>query len=1021
MFHGQDNATNPGTTNDSAGASRSVEDGPETPSKRPAPGDIIDARTLMETILQVTPYEVVATLSKAPRTGAVKAQCYNLNGVTKVVGERFGGDMWFGVNPRRPGIPYGLTGDVDTITRLAAGFADLDVKPKSCRDIAHAEEIITAIGEAIGTPAAVVTYTGHGLHPLWPIRVGGFTAEFTREQGAVLLRRFGALVVKVAAEHGAAVDTVWDLPRLLRMPGTTNCKDASNPVETFCRYDGDHAITVAELTAKLDELGIADPDQGHRPAGRLPQSSPGVWGYAAETCSYAQTAIDAWGSDIVEVELAGSERHDWAGGQATRIACMHRYGCLSAEGHAEAERALEAALTSRRDLSDAGEMERWLQWGIDKAAEKDDGEVARELGGHTHGTGLQGLTSGLLDTMVAEARAVAAAAPTPPASAQAACAMLGCSNAPEMSVGRGLDGKHSLFDVCAAHVEHIRTTMPEAPMRALGEELEGRTSIEPGTYHIAPTIGAWPEPTLPRVEDVGWIKTAADAAAAGWATPVVRRKRSKGGGIDTSFDPFDRAAFPLGHPAAPDLLRLMFGYNEVTRAILHRARARNPKPTGPFALLSTELTRVGVRANPEFQLTRGTSLSTIYLRGARSGKGKSLATAPTKFLPIVMPTTTTTTTTSSNTPAGGAVGVLPERNWDANGAVATGEKLADRLFKEEHIPDPRREGKTIVIKRQIDHCSTWVENDEFGATLRKGATESSILFMCYNAGWSGKPFSFDTRTHGEMVFDKLFNIFITGGIQPELWGELARQITGFIQRVAFVGVSDPWRLPDAAGRIEHICDPVPAEWQPPRMPEMPDGGVFTLCDEMIADIGDDDTSAVEVSDDDDEWETHHMQARAKTAGQLALRCGTTVICPDIWRLSGFFMEHHHRQLAHMQAQGELAESARREGLGEERADIDLAKTTRQGVHQIEGVTLVLDLLAKAGGEMTLAELLRKAGPRRSGVAKLAVTSLSQPRVGKVEVTPGNRRDSFIVRLVPERPAAAAGVAPPAPVPPAPAA
>jgi hypothetical protein len=378
----------------------------------PAAGDIINAPTLLRHVLKVTSLEVVATLSKAPGAGAVKAQCYNLDGVAKVVGERFGGDMWFGVNPRRPNIPYGLTGDESTITRLAAGHADLDVKPQHCRDLAHAEEIVTAIGEALGTPAAAMTFTGHGIHPLWPIRDGQFTAEFTRDQGAALLRRFGALVVKVAAEHGAAVDTVWDLPRLLRMPGTTNCKDASNPVETYCRYDGDHGMTVAELAAKLDELGIADPDPGHRPAGRLPQSSPGAWEYADDTCSYAQTAMDAWRQDIIKVELDGGERHNWMGGQATRIACMHRYGCLSIQGHNEAERALEEALTSRRELSDPEEVERFLEWGINAAAVKDDDEVARELGGHTHGTGLRGVTPEYLEDLAARLEANAAASIT---------------------------------------------------------------------------------------------------------------------------------------------------------------------------------------------------------------------------------------------------------------------------------------------------------------------------------------------------------------------------------------------------------------------------------------------------------------------------------------------------------------------------------------------------------------------------------------------------------------------------------
>jgi hypothetical protein len=492
--------------------------GPDTP----AAGDTINAPTLLRHVLRVTPLEVVATLSKAPGAGAVKAQCYNLDGVAKVVGERSGGDMWFGVNPRRPNIPYGLTGDESTITRLSAGHADLDVKPQHCRDLAHAEEIVTAIGEALGTPAAAMTFTGHGIHPLWPIRDGQFTAEFTRDQGAALLRRFGALVVKVAAEHGAAVDTVWDLPRLLRMPGTTNCKDASNPVETYCRYDGDHGMTVAELAAKLDELGIADPDPGHRPAGRLPQSSPGAWEYADDTCSYAQTAMDAWRQDIIKVELDGGERHNWMGGQATRIACMHRYGCLSIQGHNEAERALEEALTSRRELSDPEEVERFLEWGINAAAAKDDDEVARELGGHTHGTGLRGVTPEYLEDLAARLEANAAASITSVARPGPGGAVT--------AVEVGSDGvlaRAAGFRVAAASMrsgawrkaegqEQQRADIagPEASGRGTGSGV-GVGVVNPVPFKRAPDPGPFPVDALPPAlrAHAEWLMEAANIPA----------------------------------------------------------------------------------------------------------------------------------------------------------------------------------------------------------------------------------------------------------------------------------------------------------------------------------------------------------------------------------------------------------------------------------------------------------------------------------------------------------------------------
>ena len=58
-------------------------------------------------------------------------------------------------------------GTEEQLARLAAIFADLDVKPGACRDIDHAWQIINTISERIEERPTVVIFSGGGLQPIW--------------------------------------------------------------------------------------------------------------------------------------------------------------------------------------------------------------------------------------------------------------------------------------------------------------------------------------------------------------------------------------------------------------------------------------------------------------------------------------------------------------------------------------------------------------------------------------------------------------------------------------------------------------------------------------------------------------------------------------------------------------------------------------------------------------------------------------------------------------------------------------
>ena len=69
--------------------------------------------------------------------------------------------------------------------------------------------------EALGTRPSALVESGGGLHAYWPISDGHDTVA-----GRILLKRWHRLVAAVADKLGVAVDNVYDMARMLRLPGS---------------------------------------------------------------------------------------------------------------------------------------------------------------------------------------------------------------------------------------------------------------------------------------------------------------------------------------------------------------------------------------------------------------------------------------------------------------------------------------------------------------------------------------------------------------------------------------------------------------------------------------------------------------------------------------------------------------------------------------------------------------------------------------------------------------------------------
>lgn len=293
-------------------------------------------------------------------------------------------DTWSSVNPTAgPARADCGRGTAEQATRLAGLFADLDIKPGGCADMATAEAVIDEASALLGTRPAIVVASGHGLQPHWPVEDGDITDTFTTNDAAALLDRFGRLVEIVADNHGAKVDNVFEPARVLRVPGTVNHKEA-DPVPVTARRDTGGPLTVAEVDERLTELGICQ-DSGDTAS--EPLSDPDGWEFAWQTCPYVATMINGWATDGPK---PGKGRNPWVCNQAVRLHCALMVSCITEQDFRRAEKLLEQRLTHllastepRRRIRKF-EMRDAFKLGRERASCKTEEQARAELGGHPH-------------------------------------------------------------------------------------------------------------------------------------------------------------------------------------------------------------------------------------------------------------------------------------------------------------------------------------------------------------------------------------------------------------------------------------------------------------------------------------------------------------------------------------------------------------------------------------------------------------------------------------------------------------
>lgn len=265
----------------------------------------------------------------------------------------------------------------------------LDVKSGGVPDAATAQAIVTDLTKVLDEYPVAVVSSGHGWHVYWALDTadGAWTLDTEPKRVAAqsVYRRFHRLAAHIAERHGAGVDNISDLSRILRVPGTFNRKDPSGPIAvklfTAHPYGGGAPMSIDQVTEVLTCYGVPETDEYRAVAGAV-VSEASAWEFGRQTTAYVEAMVTGWSKDRPDVG-----RHGWLVSQAVRLACARRLGRITGSDYRQATEALEARFKEllrthgdRRDPT-PGEVPGALAWGVWRASTLTDELATDEVGG----------------------------------------------------------------------------------------------------------------------------------------------------------------------------------------------------------------------------------------------------------------------------------------------------------------------------------------------------------------------------------------------------------------------------------------------------------------------------------------------------------------------------------------------------------------------------------------------------------------------------------------------------------------
>jgi hypothetical protein len=158
-----------------------------------------------------------------------------------------------------------VSDEITAITGLAGDF-DLLSEAHKGKPLPQTIEQALSILPPLMQPTLVI-FTGNGLQAWWLLKEPYvFEGAEDRKSVAHLTARWHTMLRLNSAARGWTYERLADLARVLRVPGTRNCKDPEHPKDVTLHSTTGSRYNLSDFTEFMDAAGIPDPEAEERAA-----------------------------------------------------------------------------------------------------------------------------------------------------------------------------------------------------------------------------------------------------------------------------------------------------------------------------------------------------------------------------------------------------------------------------------------------------------------------------------------------------------------------------------------------------------------------------------------------------------------------------------------------------------------------------------------------------------------------------------------------------------------------------------
>lgn len=154
------------------------------------------------------------------------------------------GNVYFGLGATKKIIPQENRTCISDIDAIFGYWIDLDIAgPTEAHKASNLpttrEDALDVAKQAIPLEPSLIVNSGYGLHVYWLFKEPWvFDTDEERDAASVNVRKFVLSVKYHAAMRGWRTDSVFDISRVLRLPGSKNCKVEGSNVSCEVEFSG---------------------------------------------------------------------------------------------------------------------------------------------------------------------------------------------------------------------------------------------------------------------------------------------------------------------------------------------------------------------------------------------------------------------------------------------------------------------------------------------------------------------------------------------------------------------------------------------------------------------------------------------------------------------------------------------------------------------------------------------------------------------------------------------------------------